>query len=593
MGRRTKRRFVWCIATSSLLGAFVSAVVAEPQRAPGSGTGDGSTSFTGLAQAPEANLFVGASTTSIAIEVPPGRKNLTPKLALGYSSGGGPSPYGYGWDLPLGKIQHGTKHGVLPCSGSAYQNDYVLVLPGTTVECTLNTTDNRCYPPTEEAFLKIQYFPANDHWEIWDKSGLHYNLGDVQAARAPVYPDTGCSTFSWALTHIQDPNGNYLDVVYITDSSVSYPDYIRYGGNGLLQPLFEVNFVWSNEDAFSRPAGDQISNSSGGFQAKLTKLLSRIEVKYSSALVRWYSFKYEFQTATTTDDRIARQSFLSAVTLYDKNNQALARVDGLPVSTTFLYQQNDSASGRFAFGVVQNAPQLPIPTTTTSYGATFGLGRWSNTGGSWHGTTRDILDMNGDGIPDLVDTSACSATNPYWKVFLGTKAGFATTVTNWQVSTTPVLVCWIREVNVYSWGSVTVHDTVDINGDGIPDWVNAGQAPWQVYLGYAPTPSASGGFDAPRTWNSPALTAVHAGALAHFLGWDGTGDYLDLVDMNADGLPDLVYLPTTGEGSVPWTVWYNTGQCQRGGSAPCGFDSGSGTAVPARYDYLRFTTDNA
>ncbi|MCK6557289.1 hypothetical protein L6Q96_22340 [Candidatus Binatia bacterium] len=44
--------------------------------------GDGSTPFTGLAQAPEASLFVGAATTSIPIEVPPSRKGMTPKLAL-------------------------------------------------------------------------------------------------------------------------------------------------------------------------------------------------------------------------------------------------------------------------------------------------------------------------------------------------------------------------------------------------------------------------------------------------------------------------------------------------------------------------------
>jgi len=74
----------------------VSSASAEVNRGDGSQTGDGSTPFTGLAQAPEANLFVGASTTSIPIEVSPGRKNLTPKLALAYSSNSGPSPYGYG-----------------------------------------------------------------------------------------------------------------------------------------------------------------------------------------------------------------------------------------------------------------------------------------------------------------------------------------------------------------------------------------------------------------------------------------------------------------------------------------------------------------
>lgn len=48
----------------------------------GSKTGDGTTPFTSLAQAPEANLFLGSATTKIQIEVPPGRGPMTPQLAL-------------------------------------------------------------------------------------------------------------------------------------------------------------------------------------------------------------------------------------------------------------------------------------------------------------------------------------------------------------------------------------------------------------------------------------------------------------------------------------------------------------------------------
>ena len=61
------------------LANLATPVWGEPARAPGSSTGDGSSVFTGLAQAPEANLFVGAATTTIPIDVPPGHKNLTPK----------------------------------------------------------------------------------------------------------------------------------------------------------------------------------------------------------------------------------------------------------------------------------------------------------------------------------------------------------------------------------------------------------------------------------------------------------------------------------------------------------------------------------
>ena len=129
------------------------AAAAMPQ-GDGSQTGDGSTPFTGLAQAPEANLFVGAATTSIPIDVPPGRGNLTPKLALSYSSGGGPSLWGYGWDLPIGKIQRSTKYGVVTNCSDPLINDYVLVLPGGTVECTLS--GGTCVPRIEEGFTAVR-----------------------------------------------------------------------------------------------------------------------------------------------------------------------------------------------------------------------------------------------------------------------------------------------------------------------------------------------------------------------------------------------------------------------------------------------------
>ena len=158
------------IATITALGQAQAISVGEEKR------NDNPAPFTGLANTPEANLFVGGSTTSIPIEVPPGRKSLTPKLALTYSSSGGPSPYGYGWDLPLGRIQRSTKHGVYSCTDPTYHNDFVLVLPGATVECTLN--GNLCKATAEESFLRIEYVSSGNYWQVWDKSGLRYTFGD-------------------------------------------------------------------------------------------------------------------------------------------------------------------------------------------------------------------------------------------------------------------------------------------------------------------------------------------------------------------------------------------------------------------------------
>jgi Salmonella virulence plasmid 65kDa B protein len=159
---RPKRTRVVHLVALCLALIVAAPAAADPPRAPGSNTGDGSTSFTGLAQAPSASLNIGASQTSIEIEVPPGRKNVTPRVALAYSSAGGPSPYGYGWDLQLGKIQRNTKHGVPVCGASQYQNDFVLLVPGATVECTLDGS-NQCNAPVEEPSLPMRVRQLGSH----------------------------------------------------------------------------------------------------------------------------------------------------------------------------------------------------------------------------------------------------------------------------------------------------------------------------------------------------------------------------------------------------------------------------------------------
>ena len=51
----------------------------------------------------------GAATTSIPIEVPPGRKGMAPNLSLNYNSNSSNGWIGVGWGLDMGGIQRNTK----------------------------------------------------------------------------------------------------------------------------------------------------------------------------------------------------------------------------------------------------------------------------------------------------------------------------------------------------------------------------------------------------------------------------------------------------------------------------------------------------
>ncbi|MBI3785097.1 MAG: VCBS repeat-containing protein [Deltaproteobacteria bacterium] len=564
-----------CRLSVFLVALVASVSLADVPRAPGSNTGDGSGPFSGLALAPEANLFAGAATTSIPIEVPPGRKGSTPRLALTYSSHGGPSAYGYGWDLPLGRIQRTTKHGVLPCSNSPLLNEFVVVLPEATVECTLDPATNLCRPAVEESFLRIEFVPGDNHWEVHDRSGVRYAFGENQASRTPVYPD--CTTFAWSLTTIEDPNSNRINMWYENDSHVIYPQTIQYGGTSSLAHRFEISFEWED-----RAPEDRILNSLNGFPAQVKRRLRRIEVRYpiGGRRVRWYGFHY-------AGDRQARQTLLSAVTLYDDNDQALSRADGLPASTTFTYHQGSPANGRFGFAVVPQSLSRPKLRAPRNGGAASEILRWHDRD---DGQRRDVLDMNGDGFPDLVDAwpvhqladGCTNSTAPAsWDVYLGSPGGFASRPIPWSVPYQGLMCDVRRNLDTY-----TDLLTVDVTGDGIPDFVDARSTPWQVYPG---TPHASGGgwgFGPVQTWSAAVIhaqesqVAVTIGNGGSNNDWHGAAVIQDLIDWNGDGLPDLVRAPGA-DSSGPWRVWLNTGN---------GFGAEEGHVVGS--NVLAFNTDD-
>jgi len=551
--------------------------VAEPPRAPGASTGDGSTPFTGLAKAPEANLFVGGATTSIPIEVPPGRKMMTPKLALVYSSSGGPSPYGYGWDLPLGKVQRSTKHGVLSCIDPRYRNDFVLALPGASVECTL-APDNRCYPVVEESFLRIQYFPDN-HWEVWDKSGLHYVLGPTEETRTgaavdalwiDTTPGQPCKyTYSWALTQVADPNQNHLSISYFKNLGTLYPDAVQYGGNLSigLGHLFEVKFDFEYWTLV-----DPLVSGLGGFLSGVRLRLQRISVRdgINGPNIRVYRAEYEPSVST---------SLLRSVVLLDEAGLALSRADGAAAAPTFAYHRNDAGAGAVGFGPSQRPTKPPLSIDPHLLRRSVGIS-------SYDATVRDVFDINGDGIADLVDVDNCNSghpTAPSWKVYLGNAAGFSTTWIPWNNPYPSCTFYGVRYGQSDGQGGWYVpSDTVDLTGDGIPDLVWTYSTPWQVFRGHRGTDDSSGwGFDAtPIDWPAPLPYLRRSTSSPGWLGWaGGSVDYQDVVDMNGDGLLDLVH---TG-GSQSWKVWRNTGS---------GFEPGPGMDFYAPYAAVRYSNSN-
>jgi len=123
---------------------------------------------------------------------------------------------------------------------------------------------------------------------------------------------------------------------------------------------------------------------------------------------------------------------------------------------------------------------LAISMKPQSIGARqVGVGKWGTPSGSWKvrdtttfGTYDDTFDINGDGLPDLID----GCEDGHWNVYLNNGSGFDETPINWG---TPSGSWKVRDTTTFG----TYDDTFDINGDGLPDLIDGCEdGHWNVYL---------------------------------------------------------------------------------------------------------------
>jgi hypothetical protein len=442
-----------------LFAACLAALTARADTSTSLGdrSGEGSTPFTGLAQAPEANLFTGALTTAIPIEVPSGRRSMTPQLALQYTSSGGPGPFGFGWDVPIGRIERSTTWGVPRCTGS-HTDDFVLVLPTGASELVRESANSNYYrPAVEQAWVRAEKFAAQNYWVVTDRSGLKYTFGNVDAARVgnstPLTflnqaMDGSCQlTIEWALTRIEDPNGNVIDVSWAKIFNVLYPVTVRYGASSLPGGpghTYTIRFLpeW-------RPPEDRMVSHRTGAAARLLWRIYAIDVETDvptpGTLVRSYTLQYADDAPGATPD--GYQSMLSAVTSSGRPTQHLIYT---PSVTAHSFSVTSFATPPGAYGAlrVSNA-SLEVSQT--------------------------ILDMNGDGVLDLVRSDDPPVST--WAVYFGAvdsngSFAFSTAATPWQAPGN-----WLHLRNIWTSGGscsgsdwkCTASDTFDITGDGIPD----------------------------------------------------------------------------------------------------------------------------
>ena len=609
--------------------------------------------------------FTGAAHLGYPILVPPGRNGLAPKLSLSYSSSGGNSWVGVGWDIPTGFIQRRDPRKGVPKYDET--NDvYEINLGGAPQELVPIGSDEYRLK-IEGAYLWIKYYSSGNYWVVKDKSGTTMKFGSTSGTTSgsrigkDLDPTEKNRTFRWYLDRVEDSKTNYMEIIYWKDTGSHidpkflqiYLQKIQYNGQvaGGLAHDHEILFTLEGQDGpdpiYSTNRSDQIYNYRGGFKIRTRKRLQYIEVKTNGNLVRKYKLDYFPLTS------VSPRSLLQMITLYGNDGTST-----LP-ATKFYYQTHstgfekepsawpnpsclyfsDPCTNLIGGNLIRNAdpggtgtytdvidmdsdalqdrivydkdpPYVPPYSFWKFYvndlshfdgGVNWkNASSWDSVHGNYirntnsYGTFADVMDMDGDTLPDRVVYDQVTSEYKTWKVFLNELIGFQGDIyddgKDWfnPSGGEAIVGNYIRNRN--AWGTYT--DVIDMNADGRPDRVVYNDdcsapyetnCPWTVYF------NNGNGFDEQTDPNWPNPSAWSAIYGNHIRNSNAYGTYTDLIDMNGDGLPDRVVYDRESPYTPPdsyWTVYFNNGS---------GFDPGVHWYNPSAWsvingNYIRNTS---
>lgn len=307
------------------------------------------------------DLFTGAMSYQIPIEVPPGRNGMDPGLALRYSSRGGNSWVGMGWDLEVGSIERSTRAGV-----DYTKENFVLRRAGSISEL-VKVSDGEYRSKIESDFMRIQQ-QSDGSFVATNKVGIKFYFGEPGLTNSTISGPPG--TFKWALDRIVDTSLNEIKFTYqsFNDGQI-YLDHIDYNGN-LIKFYLEDRPDVSDMHTYQ-------------FQIKTAKRLKLIDVKGADgSRIRTYKFTYKQGSNTN-------RSLLLEVAQFGNN----ADID----SSNGTINNEASLTGLKLF----NSPDYG-DVDDNSFATTTNPGGIGSTGWSIGNTIQLVGDFNGDGKTDIL-----------------------------------------------------------------------------------------------------------------------------------------------------------------------------------------------
>lgn len=482
---------------------------------------------------PQIDEFSGAVTYSIDIPVPPARGSIQPSVSLNYNSHRrNPNSWvGYGWELDMGSISRTPERGQVDyVAGRAF--DVRFAGSGESITCQSEPLDPseianyeidpsglidvvRCRPRIETAFneyLKIRrnvtsFLVVQEEvttWQVYDKSGIRYEFGNDNSSReegaALLTEEEGIvlgpsPIARWMLRRVVDLNGNTLEVDYDNDH---LPAAIRYVDQGITIRFNKSGGVSTPKNYFPIYRQTYLNREQMGV------LLNDITIEDRGTRLMNYHLSY------------APAIRSQATQLVSITPSGRTDTNMLPSSVLQYYQGADMHFDPVGFRALAGAE-------------------------GYIGNRFQIVDMNGDGLPDKLQSF-----DDTWNMELSLNNGngfeVPRTITDpFMNAQCPDNDCF-GNIQTTSGENLSLYLT-DMNGDGLPD---------RVIRIYANVSRRSAlfriAFNMGGRWSANWIDWADP---YYGIGAGELGNTVSLIDMNGDGLPDRVAgNPTEGNFSV-------------------------------------------
>ncbi|HRG68806.1 MAG TPA: SpvB/TcaC N-terminal domain-containing protein, partial [Saprospiraceae bacterium] len=430
-----------------------------------------------------ANEISGALNYLFNITIPPGRNNFQPDIKLKYSNQDGsstPNIIGYGWNIEIPTISRINKSG----TNKLYSSDYFYSsMSGELIKVAGNSN---VYAPKVENGDFLTYTLSSGSWIVKDKKGTIFKFGSLAQSRQDN-PNKNTEVYKWSLDEIRNTDNNYIKFEYFKNDGQIYPDKITYTGNGSIDGIFKIEFLRESRN-------DILKSYATAFLVTTNYRISEIKISINNTWVRKYQLSY------SVGDNGYR-SLLSSI--IESGQDENSNVISLP-PTSFNYYESQA-------GWTLNTSNWTSPTL-------FANGFQS------------MLDINGDALPDIIESYKPSMTTPnVFKTYINKNNG------TWGINSglQPPIIFRDREVRGGSYENSWDQGVRigDVNGDLLPDIIKAED-----------NEHGKGGFDAYINTNGDTWTQSNNWhPTITFNGDDNIDSWgSHLLDLNADGLPDVI-----------------------------------------------------